>query len=187
MTNTPQVVRNIFYSGSFDALGDEAPVVEIVFLLDNEYLKVDTIQIAEPVQYADLIEEISKNPHAYDLAAGGSNTHIALKILAADYLQDKYGVSSRFEQPLCGYSADVLSVDKQFVAECGHTQNPQKMLDYFRQTVIQVCLQIPYPDVAQPVLGYTFTASKEMRPFLEAVDEQKHAAMKNIIMKRRPF
>lgn len=132
-----------------------------------------------------LTQDISANPHAHDLAAGGGYAHIALKTLVADYLKNERSISVRFEQPLCGYVPDILSKDKQLVAECGHIQNAAKMLDYFHQANIREFMQIPYPDAGDDsVIGYHFVANSKLKEFLDRLNERKNSDIKKILARR---
>lgn len=178
-------IRNIFHSGSHAFNGEQQPIVEIAFLVDNGYLTVESFPIADKETYLRLAQNISENPHAHDAAAGGGHTHVALKILVAEYLKRECGTSVRFEQPLCGYVPDVLSENKTMVAECGHTQNAGKMLDYFRQAHIRECMQVPYPDANDDlVVGHRFVSVAGLNEFLDRLDERKNSNIKKILTRR---
>ncbi|MEK7480025.1 MAG: hypothetical protein AAB665_01905 [Patescibacteria group bacterium] len=149
--DTLSKVRDMFYSGTHAFSGDAESVTEIAFLVDNGYLHVATVQINSKVEYSEILQNVGANP-LYEAAAGGGPAHVALKILSGNYVRQKYSQDVIFEHPFCGYYPDVLSEDRQIVVECGNTQNPSKILDYFRQGRIRECIQIPYPDVEDTVI-----------------------------------
>src|SRR3989344_6187678 len=179
--NTLSKIRDIFYSGDFAFNGESESINEISFLLDEKYLFLDSVEIAKKLEYVRLADEIARK-HIHDAAAGGGYTHIALKVLSGRYLQKTRGRQSQFEQPFCGYFPDVLCNDKTIVAECGHTQNPHKMLDYFRQGSVQEFLQVPYPTENDSLItGFVFIAGNQLIEFLVFLDETTRNKTKEIL------
>ncbi|HCM43948.1 MAG: hypothetical protein UY39_C0013G0012 [Candidatus Kaiserbacteria bacterium GW2011_GWC2_49_12] len=182
--NTLSKIRDIFYSGDFAFNGESESINEISFLLDEKYLFLDSVEIAKKLEYVRLADEIARK-HIHDAAAGGGYTHIALKVLSGRYLQKTKGRQSLFEQPFCGYFPDVLCEDKSIAVECGHTQNPRKMLDYFRQGGIQEFIQVPYPSEDDNVLtGFVFTVGDQLIEFLNFLDETTRNKTKEVFRKR---
>ena len=177
-------VRDIFYSGSHAFRGDQDSISEIAFLIDEKYLSLSIITVASKNKYKSLLDNPDKLKWFYE-AAGGGNTHIALKILTSKYLDTKGKFNSSYEHPFCGYYPDVLSYDKSIVAECGHTANPEKILTYFRQGNIRKCIQVPYPtDEDKDVKGYVFTARKTLKDFLIFLEKEKRSESKSLFFKR---
>ena len=173
LMSTMARVREIFFSGSHEFRGDLASIQEIAFLLDKQFLFLKEISIATKAAYHAILDDVLKNKHAHDLADGGEKNHIALKILAGEHLK-KHGFRVQYEHPFCGYYPDVLAHDASIVVECGHTQNPEKMLAYFRQGAIKKCIQIPYPvSENDEICGYIFTASEHLVGFLDALERKK--------------
>ncbi|MDP3995192.1 MAG: hypothetical protein Q8P78_01090 [bacterium] len=167
-------VRAIFFSGAYAFRGDLESIHEIVFLLDEGYLKLTTEPIAPKKAYSETLDAVLKNPHAYNIAAGGGNNHVALKLLAAAYLKTRCRIAVRYEHLFCGHYPDVLTEDETVVVECGHTQNPEKMLTYFRQGGIKKCIQIPYPtEEDSEVRGYVFSGGNGLAGFLDALERKK--------------
>jgi hypothetical protein len=102
------------------------------------------------------------------------------------YLQIKNAFYSGNHAFICGYYPDVMTKDGSIVIECGHTNNPEKMLHYFRQSNTRECIQIPYPDESNTaILGYSFTTGTELHGFLGFLESEKHSAVKKLILKRK--
>ena len=177
-------IRDIFYSGSHAFKGGIEPIQEIAFLVDENYLSLSSITIASKGEHGILLKNPNKLAWLYE-AAGGGNAHVALKILTRNYLKNNRSCESVFEHPFCGYYPDVLSDDKAIVGECGHTDNPEKLLAYFKQGNIKECIQVPYPsDEDIEVKGYSFTANDGLKEFLIFLEEEKRFKLKNIFNNR---
>lgn len=182
---TFSTIRDIFYSGTQMFRGNQDSISEIAFLVDENYLLISTIIIASKNKYQGLLNNPDKLNQLYE-AAGGSSTHVALKVLTKEYLKKSRSCESVFEHPFCGYYPDVLSADKTIVAECGHTDNSEKILTYFKQGNIKECIQIPYPsDEDNNVKGYSFTAHNNLKDFLIFLEQEKHKELKKLIMKNK--
>jgi len=185
--NTFATVRDIFFSGSHAVTGGQDAANDIAFLIDEGYLAFDAVAITEKREYTQILGVLSRRPHAYDEAAGGGMEHMALKLVASKYLLRSRDRKARFEQPFCGYFPDVLMDDKSLVVECGHTQNPDKMFDYFRFGNIEEFLQIPYPEPDEcDIRGYRFVAGADLHEFLEFRDGERRSKIKELLQKRRP-
>ncbi|MES2203101.1 MAG: hypothetical protein V4474_02165 [Patescibacteria group bacterium] len=178
-------IRDIFYSGTYAFNGDGALAGEIAFLLDNGYLHMTSFVVIDKQTYLRKAEEVGTKTAPHDISAGGGNTHIALKLITAEFLERERGQKMQFEQPLCGYYPDVVSADRTLVAECGHTQNPDKMLAYFRQGGVLECLQVPYPNEEDTsVMGYSFRPQIGFSDFMQTLDRQRHLSILDIVNKR---
>lgn len=182
---TFNTVRDIFYSGVQAFRGSHDSISEIAFLVDEGYLSISTIVIDSKKEYKILLSHPDKLER-FDEASGGGNSHVALKLLARNYLETNHGCKSVFERPFCGFYPDVLSDDKTVVVECGHTNNAEKMLTYFRQGNIKECIQIPYPsEEDKEVKGYSFLAKDNLKDFLNFFEKEKRDQLKNIFFKRK--
>ena len=178
-------IRDIFYSGSFAFNGELEPISEIAFLLDEGYLSLVSLDIANKMEFLQIAQEVASNTHVHDAAAGGGHTHIALKILAEKYLRRIKGKAALFEQSFCGYFPDVLSEDRTIAIECGHTQNPSKMLDYFSKGNINEFVQIPYPsDDDTLVTGFVFSAGDMLIKFLKFLASEKRSRVREMLTRR---
>src|SRR3989344_4759702 len=184
--NTAEKIRDIFYSGNYAFSGESEPINEIAFLVDEEYLSLASSVIADKQEYLRVAQEISERAHMFDAAAGGGHSHMALKIIAQRFLRKQRNKEAIFEHPFCGYYPDVISIDKTIVVECGHTQNPTKMLDYFQEGNILEYIQVPYPTVDdQSVTGFIFTAGSALSEFLTFLNEQKRNKFREIVRRRK--
>lgn len=168
-------VKEAFYSGGHAFRGDFQTASDIAFLVDKGYLALCVFPLATRKEYLAILQNLHDQKHVHE-AAGGSETHVALKLLAGNYLRRNHNQKLLYEHPLCGYFPDVMTADNRIVVECGHTNNPEKMLVYFRQSALEECLLVPYPDPdEQHVSGYSFSASRELRGFLAFWDQEKHS------------
>lgn len=181
---TAESIRNIFYSGQFDFVGNQEITSEIAFLVNNDYLLLSPVTIATKQQYL----ETSSNTtvlFSHDEASGGGHAHVALKILAQTYLKNEYGIDCVFEQPFVGFIPDVQSTDKRIICECGHTNNPEKLFTYFRHPKVRYVIQIPYPSEEDTsVIGYEFQAQPNFTSFLDFKSTEKTQAIKDILNRR---
>ncbi|MDO8521940.1 MAG: hypothetical protein Q7S08_01485 [bacterium] len=174
-------IRDIFYSGGHAFTGNLDSINEIAFLVNEGYLKYQTVSIARKSEYLALASNNTMIERA-DLAAGGGSTHVALKMLVGTYLKQQRSRDVVYEHEFCGYFPDVLTADHTIVAECGHTQNPEKTLVYFKQGGVQECIQIPYPDVDDTtVFGYCFAAGKDLNDFLTFLEAEERNKIKKLI------
>lgn len=171
-------VKNAFYSGEHAFTGDNQTASDIAFLVDNGYLALRVFPLATRKEYLAILQNLPDQTYAYE-AAGGSETHIALKLLAGNYLKRNHNQKLLYEHPLCGYFPDVMTADNRIVVECGHTNNPEKMLIYFRQGALEECLLVPYPDPdEQQVYAYSFKALSELRNFLAFWESEKNSGIR---------
>lgn len=118
-------------------------------------------------------------------AAGGSNEHIGLKLVARNYLKRVHNIESRFEQAYMGYFPDVISIDNKIICECGQTNNPEKIFNYFTSDEHIKIIQIPYPDdTDNTIQGYIIEATPKLIPFLEYESKGRIQTIKDILNKR---
>ncbi len=182
--STFDTIRDIFYSGTHAFRGDKDSISEIAFFVDEGYLSLSALAVASKNSYKNHLENPDKLKKIYE-AAGGGVTHVVLKILGSEFLKNSRNQGSIFEHPFCGYYPDVLSDDKTIIIECGHTQNSEKMLAYFREGNIKECIQVPYPtDEDTEVKGYSFIARDDLKEFLIFYEKEKRTDVKNIFFKR---
>lgn len=178
---TPEFIRDIFYSGQFDFTGDQNVTNKIAFLVNNKYLLLEEIVLASKEEYLSACSD-SVFASLRDDAAGGSNEHVALKILGQNFIEKEYGVKSRFEQAFAGYIPDVQSLDMHTICECGHTNNPEKLFTYFKHPTVRYVVQIPYPnDTDTLILGYEFQAAPNLVEFLEFEAKSISQSIKDIL------
>lgn len=105
--------------------------------------------------------------------------------MSGKYLRHKRSVDVQYEHPFCGYYPDVMSKDASIVVECGHTNNPEKMLAYFQHGNIRECIQVPYPDESDDaILGYSFIEGTDLQEFLTFLESEKRESIKKLLRKR---
>lgn len=183
-TITPDSVANIFYSGQFGFMGDMQMISKITFLLNEHYLSMKQVVIASKSIFLDTCANSTIINNSFE-AAGGSPEHIVLKLLAQAYVTKEYGINSECEVSYVGYIPDVISIDRSIICECGHTNNPEKLLAYFHQPSTKAIIQIPYPNEDETcVYGYTFVANENLIPFLEFENQESKQSIKDIINRR---
>ena len=178
-------VHDIFHSGTHSFRGSPEAINLITFLINEDYLNTDTVIIGNKIEYQQAIEDIiHKSADTFD-SAGGSTEHIALKHLAAEYLKSRQNFSVQYEQLYCGYYPDVLTKDRAVIVECGHTQNPEKILSYLQSRKTQECIQVPYPDVDDTnIVGFKFLPGKDLREFLDFLAQKERETLKTLITKK---
>jgi hypothetical protein len=185
MEDTYTKVKSAFYSGEHAFTGDNQTASDIAFLVDNGYLGLRVFPLATRQEYLAILQNLPDQEHIYE-AAGGSETHVALKLLAGNYLKHKYNQKLLYEHPFCGYFPDVMTADSRIIVECGHTNNPEKMLIYFGQSALEECLLVPYPDPdEQQVFAYSFKALNELRDFLAFWESEKHSDIRKKLQQRQ--
>lgn len=181
---TPEFIRDIFYSGQYGFKGDLEITTKIAFLINHNYLLFSPVVISTKEQF---LEICSNDTYigTRDEAAGGSNEHVALKIVGQSYIKREYGVDSVFEHNFAGYFPDVQSIDKHIICECGHTDNAEKIFSYFRNPEVRYIIQIPYPnDTDVEILGYEFQAMPTLIPFLDMESQAISQSIKDILNRR---
>lgn len=174
-------IQEIFYSGGQAFRGNKDLINDIVFLLDEGYLALNRVLVGSKEKYLSILDDPLLKEDAYKAAGGGKN-HIALKLLAGEYLKSRGFHKLLYEHPFCGYFPDVMTEDNLVLVECGHTDNADKMFKYFQHGGIQECLQIPYPTVDdERIFGYSFLVGNELKDFLDFLEKERLNQIKNIV------
>ena len=177
-------IRDIFYSGSYAFMGGSEVINDIMFLISENYLALSKEIVAGKSEYLTLLNNSTELKQRYE-AHGGTFEHIALKILGANFLKKHRLRDFVFEHPFCGYYPDVLSSDESIIIECGHTQNPEKILAYFQNSQARECIQIPYPsEEDDSVYGYSFRALDDIKQFLSFVEKERRQQMRDLMRKK---
>lgn len=163
-------VKNIFYSGSFTHNYEKQLIVDIVFLIENEMLSVKKIDICSLEDYKEYIDKIKNYEVARIDVEGGSDSHIALKLIIQNFFLKNGYSRIACEQEYKGYFPDVSAfsgTDDMVLAECGNT-NPDKIFSYFKNDSVSCLFVIPYPSANDTkIVGYIFRPGKELKEFLE--------------------
>ncbi len=179
-------IKEIFYSGSFAFTGEQESINEIAFLVDKKYLTITEITISTKQDYLSVLRDTANRLKGEKIrAAGGSPEHIALKLSAGIYLKNIRNQDCLYEHNFFGYFPDVMTVNKKIIVECGHTQNPNKLFEYFKQDISE-CIQIPYAsEESTEIKGYSFCAGNELKEFLNDLEKSKRSLIREIIFKKR--
>lgn len=162
-------VKNIFYSGSFTHNYDEQLIVDIVFLIQKGMLTVEEKYICPLSDYQKHVDEVRSSKVARIDVEGGSDGHIALKLIMQNFFLKNGCSKIKCEQEYNGYFPDVSAVgaDGLVLAECGNT-NPDKVFAYFKNDEVVRLLVIPYPEMEDTkIVGYIFTPREELIDFLK--------------------
>lgn len=185
MTNFAKI-RDIFF-GNTVFPGSHESINEIAFLVGEGYLTVDEFPIASKEEYLNLFKNNSNlNSESRFDAAGGSDAHMALKLLGQKYLKDERSLDSSFETPFCGYFPDVMSHDKSIIIECGVTGNPEKILGYFRHGNLKELIQLPYPvEEDNKITAYSFKANPDLKDFLEFLESERNNRIRDLLRNSR--
>jgi len=179
--NTFLEVQDIFYSGTQAFRGNKDLINDIVFFLDEKYLTLSKVSVGTKEEYLALLDSLSSRKDAYD-AAGGSKNHVALKLLTGEYLKMRGFHNILYEYPFCGYYPDVMTKDNFIIAECGHTDNADKMLKYFQQGNIREFIQVPYPTQdSNLIFGYIFLAGNRLKEFLNFLESERRNELRQLI------
>lgn len=114
--STFEKIKGVFFSGNQAFEGNYESINDIAVLVDEGYLVLTEFPIATKKEYLEIFKEhsILNNQTKFD-AAGGGDSHMALKLIGQKYLKEERNLESRYEQPFCGYYPDVISVDKRIV------------------------------------------------------------------------
>lgn len=179
-------IRDIFFSGAHAFAGNADAIGEITFLVDEGYLTIDQVVVADKSGYIRLLDDEAFYKESMGKISGGGLSHIILKKLSGHYLMEHRGLAVYYEHPFVGYYPDVISKNKLVVVECGHTANPEKMLMYFTQGKIQECIQVPYPDHGDyTIRGHSFKANANLKDFLSFLESERLVELRKLIDSRK--
>lgn len=150
----------IFYS-NFNAGIDYDGIQEIYDLWQSRYIKIKKVAICPVKKLHQIIDEILDGKIKVFDYEGGEKKHVALKIVAGDYVSESFHQQVDYEVNYCGRRPDVISKDRTIIVECGDT-DPRKILEYFTNNDnIQIYI-LPYNYVNQKVLAsYLFSNNRD--------------------------
>lgn len=167
-----QDVKHIFYSGSFTGHADEQLIVDICYLLNARLLFAHKKCVATRQDYSTAINTITTNKRLVADIAGGGTGHMALKLIAEQYLKTQGYRDVLFEQEFEGFRPDVLIKDRTVLAECGNVE-PNKIFSYFKNKKVKQLVILPYPDPDEDkVHVHIFSPSSELADFLCFKEEE---------------
>ena len=80
----------------------------------------------------------------------------------------------------------MMTEDNLIIAECGHTDNADKMLKYFQEGNIKECIQIPYPTHEdKKIHGYSFIAGDQLKEFLDFLEQERLNQIKEVLKNQK--
>lgn len=174
-------LTNIFFSGGQSFRADKQIIADIHYLLESGMIRMKGSHFADRKNYGAQIDMIQKNRHHYLNFEGGETAHVALKILAHEFLV-KSGhplTDICVEKEHLGLRPDVMTSDGKLIIECGNTE-PTKIFTYFQNPELQCLVIIPYPAPEDQVINqYIFEPGENLSEFLLFVEKEK--------MKQAPF
>lgn len=135
----------IFYS-NFTPNIDWANIDEITWMYQQGLIRLFSKIIADHHQFEERLNQAINSKEA-SLIEGESLTHLVLKMFAADYLVDIFGVPGvdiKYEHPLVGFEVDVIDKNLCFPIECGDT-NALKLEKFLYLPATRKFLVLPYP------------------------------------------
>lgn len=158
--NSQNKLIEIFYS-NYNARIDYEGIKEIYDLLQSRYIKIKKVAICPVKKLHQIIDEVLDGKIKIFDYEGGEKRHVALKIIAGDYILNSFNQQVDYEVNYYGRRPDVISKDKTIVFECGDT-DPRKILEYFTNNDdIQIYI-LPYNYVNQKVLvAYLFSKNRD--------------------------
>lgn len=149
-----QAILDVFYS-NFSGIPDYQGLQTVLDLLDKNYLSITKIKtdISKNIYQKTTNDILTGRIKSIDYQ-GGSNNHLALKVLSERYIRNNFGLQSNLEYSFFGRVPDVISRDKNIIFECGDT-DPWKISEYFRHNEDLIVFILPYPLVEDTFL-YTY-------------------------------
>src|SRR3989338_4018457 len=108
-------IRDIFFSGAHAFAGNADAIGEITFLVDEGYLTIDQVVVADKSGYIRLLDDEAFYKESMGKISGGGLSHIILKKLSGHYLMEHRGLAVYYEHPFVGYYPDVISKNKLVV------------------------------------------------------------------------
>lgn len=175
-------VKNIFYSGSYTGHIDEQLIVDICYLLNANLLSARKERIADKSNYLSYLDAIVTGVRPSADIAGGSNGHMALKVVAEHYLNAQRYANIVFEQEFEGLRPDLMTRDQTVLVECG-TVEPNKIFSYFKNKKVRRLIILPYPDQDDDnMYAFIFSPLGELADFLRFKEEEVARSMRKIFV-----
>ncbi len=174
-------LKYIFYSDGNERRADNAILTDIAYLIEINMLFYSKITLCSKNKYSFYIDQLKEGKLSqYDIAGGGIG-HMVLKLIAMDVLrQNREDDSPIVEQEFEGYRPDIMTRNRQTIIECG-TINPQKLLAYFKSSIIRKLIIIPYPsEEDNSILGHTFTPGEELLDFILFLEKDRLDKLRQI-------
>lgn len=135
----------IFYS-NFSLSIDWANIDEIAWMYQEGLFVVSSRVITSNDKFLKRIDFVLDPKNGF-MRSGESDSHMALKSFAKDYLISQCGVPENeilYEYPLIGFEVDVIDKDLRFPAECGDT-NVLKLEKFLALPTTKKMFILPYP------------------------------------------
>lgn len=169
----------IFYSNSPRAI-DWQNIDEITWMYQEGLITVEVETISSHDDFIQKIDFVLEPTNGL-IRNGESAGHMALKSLAADFLQSKWHVKDiHYEYNLIGFEVDVIDADLHFPCECGDT-NAIKLEKYFEIPTTTVFTILPYAH-EQDIKAYLFQVTPRFFEYL--LFKQKQYSKKILSIKK---
>ncbi|MFA6534130.1 MAG: hypothetical protein WCT37_03075 [Patescibacteria group bacterium] len=179
-------IFEIFYS-NFTGSPDYQGLSDVLDLLNRKYIKISKTKTGfNKADYQTTVDKILDGQIKSIDYQGGSNNHLALKVLAEEYIRNNFGLKSSLEYNFFGRIPDVISLDKNIIFECGDT-DPWKVTEYFRNDDNLKVFIFPYPgDDEEELFTYEIIKGKEgLKDYLLQKQLDGLSAVKKIIRARK--
>ncbi len=171
-------LAKIFYS-NYTASTDWEMMEEISLMLEERMLDIQSIVAASYADFLKAIDQINTGRYKHVVESGDSIRHQALKIVATNFLINRFNLSSddiKYELPFFGYEVDVCDKGFKYLCECGDT-NSKKLEFYLTQPDVESMVIFPYPKDSNSLTAYLFTP----RPIFKEYISFKHQYMRDKI------
>lgn len=171
----------IFYSNGNERRADREILNEILFLITEGLLFFHQESLCPIETYHSYIDRLYSGEIENFSIAGGSNGHLALKLIALDMLVQKNWPRGLVEREYEGYRPDIITQDLELIVECG-TVNPSKIFSYFRSSHIKRVVIIPYPSEGDlSISKVDLTPAKELANFISRLEMDRFEKIKKLL------
>lgn len=157
----------IFYS-HFPVGIDWQNIDEIAWMYQQGLLEVSQQIVGNHEKFEKTLNLMVNPANHPSIKTGESLEHLALKVLATDYLTSQFKVlkpTIKYELTLSGFEVDVIDDQLRFPTECGDT-NPLKLETYLALPSTEKFLIFPYPKLTD-LKVFQFSAEPRFFEYLD--------------------
>lgn len=166
----------IFYSNYTPNI-DWDNINEITWMYQEGLFTVSSQVISSDDEFIKRIDFVLDPKNGF-MRSGESDSHMALKSFAKDYLISQCGVTENeilYEYPLIGFEVDVIDKDLHFPTECGDT-NALKLEKFLALPTTKKMFILPYPH-SEDLHIFEFVANPR---FFEYIKYKQSLRLKNL-------